>query len=174
MSEQNNNNQAGWNEVPANDPVPIEPTPPQETEPRVFEELNRLHSYQERVEDSWTAAAAPPNFAAPDSNFSAQPLPPVPPTIPIYDPVLDEREPYAAVSPENEGFCSAPVYTAPAMSYQAPAEKKNKNWTIALIVLLVLCVCLLLGLGIILVLVASGKYEIQWSYLMLELFRQVV
>jgi len=64
---------------------------------------------------------------APETVFSSEPLPPEAEPV-IYDPVTDEREPYARVTPEGEGFASAPP-VSPNYSYTPPVEeKKNRGW----------------------------------------------
>lgn len=142
-----------WNDVPRpEEPAPAEepvtPQPPvhPEPEPEFFEPL-------------------PISDFAPQSGFTSEPIPPQPQPA-IYDPVRDEGEPFAEVTPEKEGFASAAPVT-PDYSYsKPPAEKKSNGWIIALIVLLVLCVCLVVFVAVIFTLVARGDYMIEWSHLL--------
>ncbi len=128
-----------WNEVPQSD-LPVSEPQAGSVSPEEVHETQPV--YQENI---------PPE---------PEPLPsqPVPP---LYDPVKEEHDPYVEAPVTKEGFTSTPVYKAA----EPPKEKKNKGLIIFLIILLVLCVCLLLGFGVIGLLVASGRYTIEWSYL---------
>lgn len=84
----------------------------------------------------------------------------------IYDPVLDEQEPYIDVTPRNDGFQTAPSVD-PSVSVKPPEnEKKNNGWIIALIVVLVLCLCICCGVLVVGMMIASGDYQIEWSSLL--------
>lgn len=88
----------------------------------------------------------------------------------VYDPVLDESEPYIDVTPRKEGFQSAPSVD-PSISAKPPvAEKKNSGWVIALIVVLILCLCICCGVLVVTMMVASGDYQIEWSSLLSPVF----
>ncbi|NLC29684.1 MAG: hypothetical protein GX773_04430 [Chloroflexi bacterium] len=133
---------------PAIPETPIQPAPPvhPEPEPEYFEPI-------------------PTSDFAPQSGFTSEPIPPQPQPA-IYDPVRDEGEPFVDVTAEREGFAPAPPVTPDYSHSKPPAEKKSNGWVIALIVLLVLCVCLVVFIAVIFTLIASGKYMIEWSYLM--------
>lgn len=178
MSDQNyQNSNGGWNEVPNQTPIPPQqPIPPaQPVSPQPYA--------SDFVEP---ARVAPEPYTPAQENVNSYsvpqtpPTPPTPPTqpsyttVPVYDPVKEERDPYVSVNPNAPAYNAAPSYTAPASAYQPPAQKKKSGWTIALIIILVLCLCVLIVVGVIWALVASGKYEIQWSYQLLDALRLFV
>lgn len=87
----------------------------------------------------------------------------------IYDPVLDEQEPYIDVTPNNEGFQTAPAVDS-SSAKPAADEKKTSGWIIALIVVLVLCLCICCGVLVVVMMIASGEYQIEWSSLLSPVF----
>ncbi len=159
----------GWTEVPRSEsPSPQQPVPPQEPVDSREEDFDRLRAYQEDFHPEVPIQPEVVQFSSeqvPDIEFTSEP-----PMPPLYDPELDDRDPYSSVKPQGTGFVSAPAYqsAAPTGSVRPPAEKKNNTWIIVLIVLLVLCLCLVIGAVIVFFMVASGDYEIQWSYQLLN------
>ncbi len=159
MSDQNYQNpNDGWNEVPNQAPIPpqqpippAQPIPPQPYASDFVEPVRTFPDYVAPVQDDQEA------------------VPPTPPTVPVYDPVLEEQDPYVSVDPTAPAYTSAPSYSAPAPAYQPPAEKKKNGWVIALITILVLCLCVLIIGGIVIwAMVSSGKYRFEFSYLLLD------
>lgn len=147
-----------WNNVPNQVPQPQEPAQPEQPEQPAAPEQPVTPEQPINPEPFVTAPA-------PQTVFTSEPTPPQPgPT--IYDPVLNEHEPYVDVTPAHDSFESAPSTPTSSSYTQPPAEKKKTNgWVIALIVVLVLCLCICaVGVGVYF-LVASGQYEIEWSYL---------
>ncbi|MGI6259917.1 MAG: hypothetical protein ACOYKC_08680 [Anaerolineaceae bacterium] len=163
MSDQNYQNpNDGWNEVPSQAPIPPQqPIPPAQPIPP-----------QPYASDFVEPAPVASEQFVPVEE-SQQPAP-TPPTVPVYDPVKEEQDPYVSVNPTAPAYTSAPSYTDPAPAYQPPEKKKKSGWVIALIIILVLCLCVLIIVGVIAALVASGKYEIQWSYQLLDVLAQFV
>ncbi len=105
----------------------------------------------------------------PEVVFDSEPEP-IPSTPFVYDPVLDEQEPYIDVTPRNDGFQTAPAVD-PNISAKPPVEeKKNTGWIIALIVVLVLCLCICCGVLVVTLMVRSGEYQIEWSSLLTPFF----
>lgn len=101
----------------------------------------------------------------PETVFSSEPFPEQPEPV-IYDPVIEEHEPYVEVKPSSDGFESAPfVVKNPSIPQPPIKKKKMSGWVIALIVLLVLCLCLAIPIAVIVFLVASGQYTIEWTSL---------
>ena len=147
-----------WNNVPSQAPqpeqpvqpeLPVQPEPPAWPEPPV-----------------WPVEPEPVVIEpAPEIVFSSEPAPVQPESV-IYDPMRDEHEPYVEVKPSSDGFESAPSVAKSSSIPQPPANKKKMSgWVIALIVLLVLCVCILVPIAVVVFLVASGRYAIEWTYL---------
>jgi len=153
-----------WNNLPNQAPQPQEPAQPEQPEQPAPPEQPAAPAQPvtpEQPVNPEPFVTAP----APQTVFTSEPTPPQPePT--IYDPVLNEHEPYVDVTPVNDGFEAAPSTPASSSYTPPPAEKKKTNgWVIALIVVLVLCLCICaVGVGVYL-LVASGQYKIEWSYL---------
>ncbi|MBP7212888.1 MAG: hypothetical protein KBA03_01515, partial [Anaerolineaceae bacterium] len=87
----------------------------------------------------------------------------------VYDPVLDESEPYIDVTPKNEGFESAPAVD-PSSAKPPADDKKTTGWVIALIVILLLCLCICCGVMVVSMMIASGQYQIEWSSLLSPVF----
>ena len=178
MSDQENfepKQDDGWTEVPRSEPTspqqPLPPLPPQEPVESEEADFDRLRAYQEDPQPEAPIQPEVVQFSSeqvPDIEFTSEP-----PMPPLYDPELDDRDPYSSVKPQDTGFVSAPAYqsAAPTGSVRPPTEKKNNTWIIVLIVLLVLCLCLIIGAVIVFFMVASGEYEIQWSY---QLINQVL
>lgn len=185
MSDQNyQNSNGGWNEVPSQAPIPpqqpippAQPVPPQPYASNFGEPAPVAPEPYAPVQDNVNSYSVPQTPPTPPS----PPTPPAYTTVPVYDPVKEERDPYTTVNPTAPAYTAAPSYTTPAPSYappaaayQPPAEKKKSGWTIALIIILVLCLCVIVVIGVIWALVASGKYEIQWSYQLLDALRLFV
>lgn len=147
-----------WNNVPNQAPQPEQPVQPEPP--------------------AWPDPPAPPEppvwpiepeplviEPAPENVFSSESAPRQPEPV-IYDPVLDDHEPYVEVKPTSDGFESAPfVAKSPSIPQPPAIKKKMSGWVIALIVLLVLCICILVPIIVVVILVASGEYAIEWTYL---------
>ena len=166
MSDQNYQNaNDGWSEVPNQASIPPQqPIPPAQPVPE-----------QPYASDFVEPARVSPDYVV-QAQDDQQAVPPTPQTGPVYvyDPVKEEQDPYVSVNPTAPAYNSAPSYTPPASAYQPPAQKKKSGWVIALIIILVLCLCVIVIVGVIWALVASGKYEIEWSYQLLDALSRFV
>ena len=157
MNDQNkddiSSNEA-WNDIPEEPISPEEPIIPEQiTEP------------EESVQEAEIGEPVTVNEVIPEVVFHSEPDP-IQSQPFVYDPVLDEQEPYIDVTPKNEGFQSAPAVD-PNINVKPPVEeKKNTGWIIALIVVLLLCLLICCGGLIVTMMLVSGDYQIEWSSLL--------
>ncbi len=161
MNEHNNDDipsNEAWNDIPEQPISPEQPIIPEEsTEP---EESAQETEIVEPVIESEVIPEVV--FHSEPDPIQSQPF--------VYDPVLDESEPYIDVTPKSEGFQSAPAVD-PNISAPPPVEeKKNTGWIIALIVILLLCLCICCGVIVVTMMVASGDYQVEWSSLLSPVF----
>lgn len=156
-----------WNDAPG-----FESSPPQEElPPRApaygsLEELERLRAYKEPAQPEVHPQPEDVQFSS-ESEFTFEPTQAEQPAATIFDPVLDESEPYSAAYPQEPALSDVPDYRKPAQTVinHPPTEKnKNRGWIIALIVLLVLCLCVMIMCVVVFFMLASGNWEIQWTY----------
>ena len=160
MNDQNNDDipsNEAWNDIPEQPISPEEPiVPEQPTEP------------EESAQETEIVEPVTVDEVIPEVVFHSDPEP-AQSTPFVYDPVLDESEPYIDVTPKNEGFQTAPAVDP--SSAKPPAEdKKTTGWVIALIVILVLCLCICCGVMVVTMMIASGEYRLEWSSLLSPVF----
>ena len=180
MNDQNYNeipNNDGWNDVPAQPINPTEPIIPEQpvspAEPVIPEQPvspvepiipEQSTEPEEIAQEPEIVEPITVNEVVPEVVFQSEPDP-IQSQPFVYDPVLDESEPYIDVTPNNEGFQSAPSVDSSSSVTPPVDKKKNTGWTIALIVLLILCLCICCVAVIVSIMVASGEYKFEWSFL---------
>jgi|LSQX01.3.fsa_nt_gb hypothetical protein len=161
MNDQNNNNDIpsneAWNDVPEQPMSPEEPIIPEHnTEP------------EESAQETEKVEPVPVSEVIPEVVFHSEPEPAQSAPF-VYDPVLDESEPYIDVTPKNEGFKTAPAVD-PSIAKPPADDKKTTGWVIALIVILLLCLCICCGVMVVTMMIASGEYRLDFSSLLSPVF----